>query len=113
MVTYCHSILGRQRKHFSQLFNVHGVSDVTQTDIYTAEPLVPKSNAFEVEKANEKLKRPKSPGIDQIPAELIKAGGKTIWSEINKHINNMWNKDELPEEWKESIIVPIYKKVIK
>ena len=102
--------MGRQRKHFSQLFNVHGVSDVTQTDIYTAEPLVPKSNAFEVEKANEKLKRPKSPGIDQIPAELIKAGGKTIWSEINKHINNMWNKDELPEEWKESIILPVYKK---
>jgi hypothetical protein len=38
---------------------------------------VPKSNAFEVEKANAKLKRPKSPGIDQILAELIKAGGKT------------------------------------
>ena len=63
--------------------------------------------------AIDKLKIHKSPGIDQIPAQLIKAGGKTIWSEINKHINNMWNKDELPEEWKESIIVPIYKKVIK
>jgi hypothetical protein len=34
LVTYCHSILGRWRKHFSQLFNVHGVNDVTQTDIY-------------------------------------------------------------------------------
>ena len=22
----------------------------------------------------------------------------------------MWNKDELPEEWKESMIVPIYKR---
>jgi hypothetical protein len=93
LVTYCHSILRRWSKHFSQLFNVHGVSDVTQTDIYTAEPLLPESNAFEVEKANEKLKRPKSPGIDQIPAELIKAGGKTIWSEINKHVNYIWNKE--------------------
>ena len=98
MVTYCHSILSRWRKHFSQLFNVHGVSDVTQTDIYTAEPLVPESNAFEFEKGNDNLKRPISPGIDQIAAELIKAGGKTIHSEINKHINYIWNKEELSGE---------------
>ena len=110
MVTYRHSILGRLRKHFSQLFNVHGVSDVTQTDIHTAEPLVPKSNVFEFEKANDKLKRPKPPGIDQNPAELIKVGGKTIWSEISKHINYIWNKEELLEEWKESVIAPNYKK---
>jgi len=49
-----------------------------------------------------------SPGIDQIPAKLIKAGGKTIRSEIHKRINSIWNREELPEEWKELIIVPIY-----
>jgi sorting nexin-29 len=49
-------------------------------------------------------------GIDQIPAELIKAGGRIIRSEIHKHIISIWNKEELPEEWKESVIVPIYKK---
>jgi hypothetical protein len=48
--------------------------------------------------------------IDQIPAELIKAGGRTIRFEIHKLINSIWNKEELPEQWKESIIVPIYKK---
>jgi len=56
--------------------------------------------------AIEKLKRHKSPGINQIPAELIKAEGRTLRSEIHKLINSIWNK-ELPEEWKESIIVPI------
>jgi hypothetical protein len=60
--------------------------------------------------ANEKLKRQKSPGTDQIPAKLIKAGGRTISSEIQKFINSIGNQEELPEEWKESIIVPIYKK---
>ena len=39
-----------------------------------AEPLVPEPSALEVELAIEKLKCHKSPGIDQIPAELIKAG---------------------------------------
>jgi hypothetical protein len=44
------------------------------------------------------------------PAELIKAGGKTIYSVIHKLYNSVCNKEELPEHWKESIIVPIYKK---
>ena len=41
---------------------------------YTAEPLVLEPSAFEFGMAIEKLKRHKSPGTDQIPAELIKAG---------------------------------------
>ena len=57
-----------------------------------------------------KVKRYKSPGIDQIPAELIKSGGRTICSEIHTFINSIWNKQQLPEEWNKSIIVPIYKK---
>jgi hypothetical protein len=54
--------------------NVHGVNDFRQTGIHTAEPLVPKPSALEIEMASDKLKRHKSPGTDQIPAELIKAG---------------------------------------
>jgi hypothetical protein len=71
---------------------------------------MPETRAFEVEMALEKTKRHKSPGIDQFPAEIIKAGGRTIRYEIHKLIISIWNKEELPEEWKESIIVPSYKK---
>jgi len=67
--------------------SVHGVSDVRKTN--TAEPLVPEPSAFEVEMATEKLKRHKSLGIDQIRAELIKAGGRTIRSEVHKLINSI------------------------
>jgi len=64
--------------------NVHGAKDVRQEEIHTAEPLVPEPNAFEVELAIEKLKSHKSPGIDQIPAELIKAGvGQFVVRSIN------------------------------
>src|SRR5215469_15202117 len=79
-------------------------------DIHTTVLLVPEPGAFEVELAIGKLKSHKSPGIDQIPAELIKAGGRTICSEIRKLIISIWNKEEFPEEWKESVIVPFYKK---
>ena len=47
---------------------------------------MPEPSAFEVQLATEKLKSHKSPGIDQIPAELIKAGGRTIHHEIHKLI---------------------------
>ena len=56
--------------------NVHGVNDVRQTEVHTAEPLVPEPSASEVQLAIENIKSHKSPGIDQIPAELIKEGVK-------------------------------------
>jgi hypothetical protein len=49
--------------------NVHNVSDVRQTEIQTAEPLVPGQSHLEVEIAIAKLKKYKSSGSDQIPAE--------------------------------------------
>ena len=71
---------------------------------------MPEPSATEVELAIEKLKSHRSPGIDQIPAELIKAGGKTICCEIHKLIISIWNKEELPKDWKELVLFPIYKK---
>jgi hypothetical protein len=63
-----------------------------------------------VEIAIATLKRCKSPDSVQIPGKLIQAGVETLWSEIHKLINSIWSKEELPDQWKESIIVPIYKK---
>ena len=79
-------------------------------DIHTAERLVYKTSASEFELSVENLKSHKSPSIDQILAEFIKAVCRTIHCEIHKHIISIWNKEELPEEWKESIIVPVYRK---
>jgi hypothetical protein len=75
-----------------------------------AEPFVPGPSWLEVEIAIAKLKKYKSPGSDQIPAELIQAGGETLLSTIHKLINSVWNKEGLPDQWKESIIVPFHKK---
>jgi hypothetical protein len=56
LVSESHSILARWRNHFFQLLNVHRVNDVRQTEIHTAEPLVPEPSASEVEMAIEKQK---------------------------------------------------------
>jgi hypothetical protein len=88
--------------------NIHGFNEVRRLKLHTAEPLVPEPSAFEVELAVEKLKSQKSPGIDQILAELVMAGDRTIRSAIHKLVISIWNTEKLSGEWKESIIVPIY-----
>jgi hypothetical protein len=75
-----------------------------------AEPLVPGPSHLEVKIAIAKLKNYESPGSDQILAELIQGGGEILLSVIHKLINSVWNKEELPDQWKESIIIPIHKK---
>jgi hypothetical protein len=89
---------------------VHNVSDVRQIEVHTAEPLVPGPSRLEVEIAIAKLIKYKSPGSEQIPAELIQEGGEILLSAIHKLIHSVWNKEELPVQWKESIIVSIHKK---
>jgi len=69
--------------------NVHRINEVRQAEMHTAEPSVPDPGCFEDEFAYEKLNRYISPSIDQIPAELIQAGGNTLSSEINRLITSI------------------------
>ena len=56
IVTKYHRSLVSWRHHFSQLLNVHGVSDVRQTTLHTTERIVPDLSAFEDEMSIENLK---------------------------------------------------------
>jgi hypothetical protein len=51
VITDTHSILNRQRNHFFLLLTYVWFSDVRQTEIRTAEPLVPESSTFGVDVA--------------------------------------------------------------
>jgi hypothetical protein len=88
------------RTYFSQLLNVHSESDVRQIERDIAELLVPGPSYLEVEIAVAKLKKYKSPGSDKILTELMQA----LLRKIHKLIYSVWNKEELPDQWKESII---------
>jgi len=53
LVAESHSILARWRNYFSHTWNVLGANDVRQTEIHTAEPMVPEPSASEFELAIE------------------------------------------------------------
>jgi hypothetical protein len=78
----------------SFLSAVEGFNDVRQTEIQTGEPHVPEPNTFEFKMATEKLKRHKSPGVDEILPELIKAGERTVCTQVHRLINSIWNKEK-------------------
>jgi hypothetical protein len=77
--------------------NVQRASDVRQTEIHKAESLVCDPSPVEVEISIAKLKRFKSPGSDQIVAELIQARGEILHSKIHKLISSIWNTEILPD----------------
>jgi hypothetical protein len=80
--------------------------------MHTAEPLVPGPSCLETEIAIAKFKTYKLPGSDKIPAELIQAIFRLerLLSAIHKLVNSVRNKEELSDQWKESIIEPVCKK---
>jgi hypothetical protein len=67
------------------------MSHVRQIEVHTTEPLVPGPSRLEVEIAISELKKYKSSGTDQIPADLIQAQREILLSAIYKLINSIWN----------------------
>jgi hypothetical protein len=66
--------------------------------MHKTEPFVPDRSLFDVEIAIAKLKRHKSPGRSQIPAELFQAGGEILRSEIHELISFISYKEELTDQ---------------
>ena len=73
---------------------------------------MPEPSAFEVEMAIEKLKKKKKDTNHFVLIKFQQNGLRQeveLCSEIHKLINSIWNKEELPVEWRESITLLVYK----
>ena len=63
-----------------------------------------------VKKAMRSLKNNKAAETDGIHPELNKYGGNKPFNRIYELVRKIWKEEKIPEEWNETIIVPIYKK---
>ena len=64
----------------------------------------------EVEIAVASLKKGKSVGVDNIPAELAQAGGETMIDVLTEICNRIWRTGEWPTPWTQSLIITLSKK---
>uniref|UniRef100_T1IQ89 Reverse transcriptase domain-containing protein n=1 Tax=Strigamia maritima TaxID=126957 RepID=T1IQ89_STRMM len=63
----------------------------------------------ELNKAINKLKGGKSPGIDMVINEFYKAMSRSARSIVLKTLNVIWRTQTCPREWRIGVIIPIYK----
>ncbi|GFS26230.1 endonuclease-reverse transcriptase [Elysia marginata] len=63
----------------------------------------------EVEAAIKDLKAGKSPGLDNIPAEIIKNSGEMGIKALHHLCCQIWKQQEWPEDWKLQEFVMLYK----
>ena len=54
--------------------------------------------------------RRKSPGVDNIPAELVQAGGEDVIIALKTICNKIWQTGEWPTPWTKSLVTTLPKK---
>ena len=104
-------ILNRWTEYCSELYNHKANGDpsvlkCTQTDTEDDYPILHR----EVEAAEQSLKKGKSPGVDNIPAELFQTGGKDVITALTAICINIWQTGEWPTLWTQSLVTILPKK---
>ena len=102
-------IMDRWKEYGEKLFDSPSASNSPlpppQEDIVTE----PNPLRSEVEYALKKLKSNKSPELDNIPAELIKAGGPSMINAVHKLCCKIWTSTDWPQDWKQQEMVMLHK----
>ena len=102
-------VLNRLEAHFCPLLSIPALAhpvEATEEEIKTE---VPPPILNQVSAAMASLTRNTPPGPDEIPNTLIRRGGAGLEDALYALFTQMWNEEQLPEDWNDSIIVPLFK----
>ena len=106
--------LNRFAQHFDQLLNVPGTVDKAALDeLPDISPIADVDNVpsfDELTAAFTLTRENKVPNSCGIPAEVWKHGGKRLQEKLHELIVDIWRKEQMPQNRKDTIIVPIFKK---
>ena len=102
--------LNRWTQYCSELYNhkTSGDSSVPncpQTNTEDDHPTLRK----EVETAVQSLKKGKSAGVDNIPAELVQAGGEDVITTLRTICDKIWQTGEWTNPWIQSLVITLPK----
>ena len=104
-------ILSRWTEYCSELFNYESCGDNTVLDCsQPPEEDLQLIVREEVQIAVASLKKRKSAGVDNVPAELVQAGGETMIDVLTYICNRIWRTGEWPTTWTQSLIITLPKK---
>ncbi|CAI6370121.1 unnamed protein product [Macrosiphum euphorbiae] len=97
--------------YFDTLLNCEAPDEVYSLNLVAEEEQeCPEPSLDEIRFQIKILKNHKSPGEDQIHAELLKKGGEEMTFRLWKLIHRIWLSEKVPEDWKIALVCPIHKK---
>ena len=101
-------IMNRWNEYGASLFSINGPQDNLYPDPNCPEP-EPEPLLSEIEAAVKQLKPRKSPGLDNVPGELLKHAGEGGLKAIHHLCCKIWNTHQWPTDWKLQEFVMLYK----
>ena len=105
-------VLGRWTEYCSDLYNhdVKGDPSVLYHQNNSDEDYDDSILRGEVEEAIKTLKKGKSPGVDNVPAELVQAGGEVMATALTHICKKTYKTKKWPKPWTQSLIITLPKK---
>ena len=96
-------------KYFSELWN-NTSNNAWEEAAESIEGDSEEINKQELEEALRRTKNSKAPGEDEIPSELYKYASASFKKRLLKFMNLIMRKEQIPEEYRNAIVIPIFKK---
>jgi len=107
-------IIGRFAEHFEQLLNIPGNIDQVALDNITERTTINSLDETpgikELLDAIDMTRENRAPGACGVPAEVWKHGGSRLQEKLFHLIKDIWEEEEMPQDWKDANIIPIFKK---
>ena len=106
-------ISNRWKEHFSELLNRKSQVDPAALERIQQRPKVGSLNDLptleEVQTSISKLNLGKAAGKDGLFSEICRFGGDHTAVVMHAVISNVWEKGEVPKDWRDAIMIPLYK----
>ena len=101
------------KEYFDKLLNDDEPMDLIKTGNTESSAVEVEPTTEDVKKAMINVKDNKAAGTDGVHLECIKYGRNKVLNRIYELVRQIWEEERIPEEWKKTITVPIYKKGIE
>lgn len=109
VLTSDHQVLNRWKEYFEKLLNEENERERRDDERGVVDKCTIPISEVEVRSAMEKMKSGKAVGPDNIPTEAWKCLGEVAVAFLTNLFNRMLDGEAMPEEWRRSILIPIFK----
>ncbi|KAK3531388.1 hypothetical protein QTP70_018188, partial [Hemibagrus guttatus] len=103
------SVQRRWKEYFEELMNEENEREKRVEGVNSVEQKVDKIRKDEVRKALKRMKSGKAVGPDDIPVEVWKCLREAAVEFLTSLFNRVLESERMPEEWRRSVLVPIFK----